>query len=41
MWLIQLMIAIMLFVGVVVLLFIYGLIIYSIIKVKKETEDKK
>ena len=39
MWLIQLLISVMLFTGVTVLLFIYGLIIYFIIKFKEETED--
>lgn len=41
MWLIQLLISIMLFTGVTALLFIYGLIIYFIITVKEEMEDKK
>lgn len=40
MWFIQLLISIMLFVGVAALLFIYGLIIYFIITVKEEMEDK-
>lgn len=41
MWLVQLLISIMLFTGTAALLFIYGLIIYFIITVKEEMEDKK
>lgn len=41
MWLVQLLISIMFFVGVATVLFICGLIIYFIITVKEETEDKK
>ena len=41
MWLVQLLIAVMLFVGVTVLLFIYGLIIYfiaTLIEEKRESD---
>lgn len=41
MWIISVLIALMLFTGVAALLFIYGLIIYFIITVKEEMEDKK
>jgi len=41
MWLVELLISIMLFAGSAALLFMYGLIIYFIIIVKEEMEDKK